>query len=193
MLLRPRREWGRVKAVDLQAAHQFRNDDREAHAEVHGSPAPAQVRIVEAEDVPDRRGGRCIAFQASLLFAFLGTYFYVRSLRGVTIPLVRAEHIRQELRRIGPLSVAWLDGRLMDTAPASLTPTERRLQAGLLGCLVLAVVIVLGGFSGLDAGRPARAVLGVVLALAGGTSIAVSSLLCRTLNDAGVRPATRSH
>jgi solute carrier family 13 (sodium-dependent dicarboxylate transporter), member 2/3/5 len=41
-----------------------------------------------------------------LLFLFLSAYFYVRSLRGVTIPLGRADHIQQELRRIGPLSPA---------------------------------------------------------------------------------------
>jgi len=41
-----------------------------------------------------------------LLFGFLITYFYFRSLRGVTIAPGRADHIQEELRRIGPLSVA---------------------------------------------------------------------------------------
>ncbi len=41
-----------------------------------------------------------------LLFVFLSTYFYLRSVRGMTIPLGKADHIQQELRRIGPLSPA---------------------------------------------------------------------------------------
>jgi sodium-dependent dicarboxylate transporter 2/3/5 len=41
-----------------------------------------------------------------LLFGFLVAYFYFRALRGVTIAAGRADHIQEELRRIGPLSIA---------------------------------------------------------------------------------------
>ena len=41
-----------------------------------------------------------------LLFVFLTGYFYFRLLRGVTISVGRADHIREELRRLGPLSAA---------------------------------------------------------------------------------------
>jgi sodium-dependent dicarboxylate transporter 2/3/5 len=41
-----------------------------------------------------------------LLFLFLTAYFYVQSLRGVTIATGRAAHIQEELRRLGPVSSA---------------------------------------------------------------------------------------
>lgn len=41
-----------------------------------------------------------------LLFVFLSAYFYIRSLRGVTIPAGRADHIQDELRRLGRISAA---------------------------------------------------------------------------------------
>ena len=41
-----------------------------------------------------------------LLFAFLAGYFYVRSLRGLTLDATRADRIQDELRRLGPLSTA---------------------------------------------------------------------------------------
>lgn len=91
---------------------------------------------------------------------------------------------------IGPLSVAWIDGRVTGTAPVALTSAERRLHQGLLASLIFTAVVVLGGFSGLGAQPTGRAALGVALALGGGIAIAISTLLCRTLNDAGVGPAT---
>jgi sodium-dependent dicarboxylate transporter 2/3/5 len=39
-----------------------------------------------------------------LLFGFLVAYFYVRSLRGLTLDMSRSGHIHDELRRLGPLS-----------------------------------------------------------------------------------------
>jgi sodium-dependent dicarboxylate transporter 2/3/5 len=39
-----------------------------------------------------------------LLFTFLVGYFYFRSLRGLTFESARADHITEELRRLGPLS-----------------------------------------------------------------------------------------
>jgi solute carrier family 13 (sodium-dependent dicarboxylate transporter), member 2/3/5 len=41
-----------------------------------------------------------------LLFAFLVGYFYFQSLRGLTLDTNRADRIHDELRRLGPLSVA---------------------------------------------------------------------------------------
>jgi sodium-dependent dicarboxylate transporter 2/3/5 len=40
-----------------------------------------------------------------LLFAFLVTYFYFRSLRGLSLDMGRSERIQEELRRLGPMSV----------------------------------------------------------------------------------------
>jgi sodium-dependent dicarboxylate transporter 2/3/5 len=39
-----------------------------------------------------------------LLFAFLVTYFYFRSLRGLQLDTSRASHVQEELRRLGPMS-----------------------------------------------------------------------------------------
>ena len=39
-----------------------------------------------------------------VLFAFLVAYFYLRSLRGISLNTSRADRIREELRRLGPLS-----------------------------------------------------------------------------------------
>jgi sodium-dependent dicarboxylate transporter 2/3/5 len=41
-----------------------------------------------------------------LLFVFLSVYFYLRSVRGLTLTAGRADHIQHELRRLGPLSAA---------------------------------------------------------------------------------------
>ena len=64
------------------------------------------------------------------------------------------------------------------------------LQLGLMASLLAAAVVVLGGRSGLGAQPLPMAALGIVLALAGGVSISISTLLCRALNDTGQRPAT---
>lgn len=91
---------------------------------------------------------------------------------------------------VGPLSVAWIDRRVTGTAPAALGPLELRLQRGLLLALGFAAAVVLAGFSGLGPQPLGQAATGVALALGGGMSISVSTLLCRTLNDAGVGPTT---
>ena len=91
---------------------------------------------------------------------------------------------------VGPLSMTWIDRRVTAASPTPLAPVERRLRLGLTVSLGFAATVVVGGLSGLGAQPPGRAVLGVALALGGGLSIATSTLLCRTLNDAGVRPAT---
>ena len=91
---------------------------------------------------------------------------------------------------VGPLSVRWLDGRVPGSARATLGRTERSLHLGLLAALVGAAAVVLCGYSGLGRQPVAVAVRGVVLAVGGGVSIAISTLLCRGLNDAGMKPAT---
>jgi hypothetical protein len=91
---------------------------------------------------------------------------------------------------VGPLSVAWLDARVTGTPPSARSVTESRLQAGLAGALLLAALVALTGRSALGPQPLGPVLAGVGLALGGGTSIALSQLLCRTLNDAGVRPAT---
>jgi drug/metabolite transporter (DMT)-like permease len=86
--------------------------------------------------------------------------------------------------------VRWLDGLVPGSARATLGRTERALHLGLLAALVAAAAVVLGGCSGLGAQPAAVAARGVVLAAGGGVSIAISTLLCRGLNDVGVKPAT---
>lgn len=49
---------------------------------------------------------------------------------------------------------------------------------------------MLGGYSGLGPQAPAAAAYGIALAIGGGISISISTLLSRALNDAGLRPAT---
>jgi drug/metabolite transporter (DMT)-like permease len=91
---------------------------------------------------------------------------------------------------VGPLSVRWLDGLVPGAARATVGRAERGLYLGLLTALVVAATVVLGGLSGLGRQTAAAAARGVVLAVGGGVCIAVSTLLCRRLNDAGIRPAT---
>jgi hypothetical protein len=91
---------------------------------------------------------------------------------------------------IGPLSVRWVDGLIPGSPSTTLTPVERRLHLGLSSSLAVAGAVVLGGLSGLGPQPIASAALGVALAVGGGIAISISTLLCRTLNDTGVRPAT---
>ena len=91
---------------------------------------------------------------------------------------------------VGPLSVTWIDRFVVGTTPVTLTTAERRLHVGLLIALVFAGAVVAGGLSGLGAQPPGRALTGIALAIGGGVSISVSTVLCRTLNDAGVGPTT---
>jgi drug/metabolite transporter (DMT)-like permease len=91
---------------------------------------------------------------------------------------------------IGPLSVRWLDGLVPGSARVTLGRAERGLHLGLLVALAVAATVVLGGLSGLGRQPVAVAARGIVLAAGGGVCIAISTLLCRRLNDAGVPPAT---
>ena len=90
---------------------------------------------------------------------------------------------------VGPLSVVWIDRLVPGAAPpASLSRAERPAHFGLLAALILAMAVALGGLSGAGPQSLGRAALGVALATGAGIAISVNTLLCRTLNDAGVDP-----
>jgi drug/metabolite transporter (DMT)-like permease len=91
---------------------------------------------------------------------------------------------------IGPLSVTWIDRFVPGLAPAPRSAAERRLHLGLLGALVLAAGVMLGGVSGLGPQPLGRALAGLALTVGGGICISISTLLSRVVNDAGVGPAT---
>jgi drug/metabolite transporter (DMT)-like permease len=91
---------------------------------------------------------------------------------------------------IGPLSVAWIDRLVPGVAVAARSAAERRLHAGLLGALLFAVGVMLGGWSGLGPQPLGRVLTGLALTAGGGVCISISTLLSRVVNDAGVRPAT---
>jgi hypothetical protein len=90
---------------------------------------------------------------------------------------------------VGPLSVLWIDRYFSLTmAPVTLTRAERPIFIGLLISLVLASIVAMSGLSGMGAQTAGKGMLGVSLAIAGGVAMSVSTLQCRRLNDAGVRP-----
>jgi drug/metabolite transporter (DMT)-like permease len=90
---------------------------------------------------------------------------------------------------IGPLSLVWIDRHLSTaTSAVPLTRAERPIYAGLLAALACAAAVALGGLSGTGAQPLSVAALGVMLAASGGIAISVSTMLCRTLSDAGVTP-----
>lgn len=89
---------------------------------------------------------------------------------------------------IGPLSVVWIERHLVGAVRgAPLTRAERSTYLGLLASLIFAGVVALSGLSGAE--PVGSAALGVLLAAGGGISISLSTMLCRRLNDAGVRPS----
>ncbi len=90
---------------------------------------------------------------------------------------------------IGPLSVVWIDRYLPGAMPVPLTRVERPIYVGLLASLVFAAAVALSGLSGAGVQPVSVAALGVIFAASGGVSISVSTMLCRTLNDAGVTPS----
>jgi drug/metabolite transporter (DMT)-like permease len=70
----------------------------------------------------------------------------------------------------------------------TLTRAERPIFIGLLVSLVFAGIVAISGLSGMGAQPAAQAMLGVILAMTGGVTMSVSTMQCRRLNDAGVRP-----
>lgn len=90
---------------------------------------------------------------------------------------------------IGPLSLVWIDRHLSAaTSVVPLTRAERPIYVGLLASLIFAASVALSGLSGTGAQPVGVTALGVMLAAGGGIAISVSTMLCRTLNDAGVTP-----
>lgn len=90
---------------------------------------------------------------------------------------------------IGPLSVICIENKITNIAGVvPLTRLERLSYLALLATLVFAAVVVLTGQSGVAGQSFGRAALGVTVAVAGGISISMVTMLCRRLNDAGVSP-----
>lgn len=96
---------------------------------------------------------------------------------------------------IGPLSVIWME-RYLSAASREipLTRAEQLAFLALLMTLVFSAVIVLVGLSGMttastgDAAIGLLPAIGLLLAVGGGVAISVSTMLCRQLNDSGVKP-----
>jgi drug/metabolite transporter (DMT)-like permease len=129
-----------------------------------------------------RHRGRLAAINVTTALAWLSFFFALRAAEPALVQIL--------FSGVGPLSVAWLDARLAGTTPAALSTAEARLRVSLAGALLLAALVVVGGHSGLGPQPPGHAAGAVVLALGGGTCIALSQLLCRRLNETGVRPGT---
>ena len=129
-----------------------------------------------------RRPAPLVWINATTGFAWLAFFFALKTIEPALVQVL--------FYGIGPLSVRWVDGLVPGSARATLSPVERRLHLGLLSSLIVAAAVVLGGYSGLGPQTTSVALLGLLLALGGGISISVSTLLCRTLNDAGACPAT---
>jgi drug/metabolite transporter (DMT)-like permease len=91
---------------------------------------------------------------------------------------------------IGPLSVTCVDRLVPGLAPAARSAAERRLHWGLLGALLFAAAVMLGGWSGLGAQPLGRILAELALTVGGGICISIGTLLNRIVNDAGVGPAT---
>jgi drug/metabolite transporter (DMT)-like permease len=91
---------------------------------------------------------------------------------------------------IGPLCVVWIDRLVPGVTPAARSVAERRLHAGLLGALLFAAGVMVGGWSGVGPQPWSQALVALALTVAGGVCISLSTLLSRAINDAGVGPAT---
>lgn len=89
---------------------------------------------------------------------------------------------------IGPLSVAWIDRLVPGSVPAVVSPGERRLRVGLLAALVVAAAVMVSGLSGLGPQPLGRVAVALALTAGGGIVISINTVLCRTVNDAGVGP-----
>jgi drug/metabolite transporter (DMT)-like permease len=128
-----------------------------------------------------RRPAPLVWINATTALAWLSFFFALRTIEPALVQIL--------FYGVGPLSVRWLDGLVPGSSRASLSRVEHGLHLGLLVSLLVAAAIALGGLSGLGAQPRPVAAAGVALAAGGGVSISISTLLCRTLNDTGVRPA----
>jgi drug/metabolite transporter (DMT)-like permease len=129
-----------------------------------------------------RRPGRLCWINATTAIAWLSFFFALGTIEPALVQIL--------FYGVGPLSVRWVDRLVPGSTPTALNRTERRLHLGLLASLVVAGVVVVGGLSGLGPQPTVRAIVGIALAVGGGVSISISTLLCRVLNDDGVRPST---
>jgi drug/metabolite transporter (DMT)-like permease len=129
-----------------------------------------------------RRPAQLFWINATTGFAWLSFFFALKTIEPALVQVL--------FYGVGPLSVRWVDGLVPGSTRTALGRGERVLHLGLMASLVAAAAVVLGGRSGLGIQPLPMAGLGIVLALAGGVSISISTLLCRALNDTGQRPAT---
>jgi hypothetical protein len=129
-----------------------------------------------------RRPAQLFWINATTGFAWLSFFFALKTIEPALVQVL--------FYGIGPLSVRWVDGLVPGSLRTTLERKERMLHVGVMVALVAATAVVLGGLSALGAQPLPMAALGIVLALAGGVSISISTLLCRALNDTGQRPAT---
>jgi len=141
----------------------------------------ALVRDGGARGALQRRPGAILWVNVSSAIGWLS---FLGSLRLIEPCLVQIFYFG-----VGPLSVVWIDRYVVRSmAPVTPTRAERPVFVGLLGSLVLAGIIATGGLSSMGAQPAAEAMLGVGLAITGGVTMSVSTMQCRRLNDAGVRP-----
>lgn len=129
-----------------------------------------------------RRPSQLFWVNATTALAWLSFFFALRTIEPAIVQIL--------FYGIGPLSVRWVDGLVAGSIRATLSPSERGLHRGLLMSLVVAAAVVLGGLSGLGRQPAGIAAAGIGLAVGGGVSISISTLLSRALNDTGLRPAT---
>ena len=129
-----------------------------------------------------RRPAPLLGINVTTALAWLSFFFALKTIEPALVQAL--------FYGVGPLSVLWLDGLVPGSSRTTLSLAEHGLHIGLLASLLIAAAVALGGLSGLGAQPPAVAAAGVALAVGGGVSISISSLLCRTLNDTGIRPAT---
>ncbi len=130
--------------------------------------------------------GRCPAsflwINATTAVAWLSFFFALKTIEPALVQIL--------FYGIGPLSVRWVDGLVPGAIRTTLSRSERGLHLGLLASLVLAAAVALGGLSGLGPQPAGVSAAGIALAVGGGVSISISTLLSRALNDTGLRPAT---
>lgn len=129
-----------------------------------------------------RRPAPLVWMNATTALAWLSFFFALRAIEPALVQVL--------FYGIGPLSVGWVDGLVPGSIRTSLSRSERGLHLGLLASLIVAAAVVLGGLSGLGPQPAGVAAAGVALAVGGGVSISISTLLSRALNDTGLRPAT---
>jgi drug/metabolite transporter (DMT)-like permease len=129
-----------------------------------------------------RRPAPLFSINATTALAWLSFFFALKTIEPALVQVL--------FYGIGPLSVGWVDRLVPGSIRTRLSPSERGLHLGLLASLMVAAAIVLGGLSGLGPQPAGVAAAGIALAVGGGVSISISTLLSRALNDTGLRPAT---